>query len=260
MAHDSTPPWPGFVDALSSVLMMMVFFTLILVLVVATLSYMSGSKNTAVVGETASSSSPSESVNHQSRSATGRLQEALTQKAELSEEDIDPKESTYVLALEKLEQEKVLLQKQLNESQARIAQMEESRGKEVKLRSGDDKTPPPFTSKIVKGLDENNRIIILYNQLTSTLEENNKAEVLKWIGANKGAIAADGLSVVATLNLEGVPSTTANTVSFKRLYDLIRIINEEGGIPKSNIKFRALTEAAPGSNQVTISVNTSALQ
>ena len=257
MAHDSTPPWPGFVDALSSVLMMMIFFTLILVLVVATLSYKIGSTKTVVSEETASSS---ESVNHQSRSATDRLQEALTQKAELSEEDIDPKESTYVLALEKMEEEKTLIQKQLKESQARIAQLEESRGKEVKLRSGDDKTPPPFTSKIVKGLDEHNRIIVLYNQLTSTLEEENKAEVLTWIGANKGAIAADGLSVVATLNLEGVPSSTANTVSFKRLYDLIRIISEEGGIPKSNIKFRALTEAAPGSNQVTISVNTSALQ
>ena len=257
MAHDSTPPWPGFVDALSSVLMMMIFFTLILVLVVATLSYKIGSTKTVVSEETASSS---ESVNHQSLSATERLQEALTQKAELSEEDIDPKESTYVLALEKMEEEKTLIQKQLKESQARIAQLEESRGKEVKLRSGDDKTPPPFTSKIVKGLDEHNRIIILYNQLTSILEEENKVEMLKWIGANKGAIAADGLSVVATLNLEGVPSSTANTVSFKRLYDLIRIISEEGGVSKSKIKFRALTEAAPGSNQVTISVNTSALQ
>jgi hypothetical protein len=256
MAHDSTPPWPGFVDALSSVLMMMIFFTLILVLVVATLSYKIGRTNT-VASEEASSSS--ETVNAPSRSATDRLQEALTQKAELSEEDIDPKESAYVLALEKLEEEKALMQKQLQESQARLAQLEESRGKEVKLRSGDDKTPPPVTSRIVKGLDENNRLIILYNQLTSVLEEQNKAEMLKWIGANRGAIDADGISVIATLNIEGVPSSTANNVSFKRLYDLIRIISEEGGVPKSKIKFRALTEAAPGSNQVSISVNTSAL-
>ena len=256
MSHGSTPPWPGFVDAFSSVLMM-IFFTLILVLVVATLSYKIGRSNTVVSEEAASSS---ESVNHQSLSTTERLQEALTQKAELSEEDIDPKESTYVLALENLKQEKILLQKQLKESQARIAQLEQSRSKEVKLRSGEDKIPPPFTTKIVKGLDEKNRLIILYNQLTSTLEESNKVEMFKWINANKGEIADDGLSVVASLNLEGVPSSTANTVSFKRLYDLIRIISEEGGVPKSKIKFRALTEAAPGSNQVMISMDKSALQ
>lgn len=254
MAHDSSPPWPGFVDALSSVLMMMIFFTLILVLVVATLSFEIGRKNTTKT-EAASSS---QSVDYQALTSSERLQDALTQKAELGEEDIDPKGADYVLALEKLEQEKDILKKQLKASQSLIVELEASKGREVKLRSGDDKTPPPATSKVIKGLDEENRIIILYNQLTSILEDSNKTEVLKWIRANKAEIASNGLLLVAALNLEGVPSSTANSVSFKRLYDLIRIINEEGGVPKSKIKFRTLGEAVPGINQVLISVETSA--
>ena len=63
MAEDGSPPWPGFVDALSTVLMMMVFFTLLLVLVVGTLSYIvalkdaaptetTGSEETSVVAKT----------------------------------------------------------------------------------------------------------------------------------------------------------------------------------------------------------------
>jgi len=282
MADDGAPPWPGFVDALSTVLMMMVFFTLLMVLVVGTLSYMIAIKDTAVAQgvaeEPVDTVAASESIDYQSLSASAQLKEALTRKAELGEEDLDPKGSASVLAVEKLEMEKRALQKQLqaalaaaraSESKtqedagakaalqkalARIAELEASRGKDVELRAGEEKTPPPFITKLVKGMDPQNRIIILYNQLTSTLEDATKTELLKWIKGNQGAIAANGLELVATLNFEGVSSSTSNSVSFKRLYGLIRVINEEGGIPKSKIKFRALDEAVPGTNQVVIGV------
>ena len=282
MADDGAPPWPGFVDALSTVLMMMVFFTLLMVLVVGTLSYMIAIKDTAVaqgvVEEPTQTVAASESIDYQSLSASEQLKEALTRKAELTQEDVDPDGTVSVLALEKLEMEKKALQKQLQaalaaakasegkskedagakaalqKALARIAELEASRGKDVELRSGDEKTPPPFITKIVKGMDPKNRIIILYNQLTSTLEDSTKAELLSWIKTNQGAIASNGLELVATLNFQGVSSSTSNSVSFKRLYGLIRVINEEGGIPKSKIKFRALDEAVPGTNQVVIGV------
>ncbi len=142
----------------------------------------------------------------------------------------------------------------LEKALVRIAELEASRGKEVELKAGEEKTPPPFITKIVKGLDPRNRIIILYNQLTSTLEDGTKAELLKWIKTNKGAISSNGLELIAVLNFEGVSSSTSNSVSFKRLYGLIRVINEEGGIPKSRIKFRALNEAVPGTNQVVVGI------
>ena len=264
MAHDSSPPWPGFVDALSSVLMMMIFFTLILVLVVATLSYETGRKNKTTVEASADAVA---NAGVQSLSSSDLLQDALAQKAELGEEDIEPKGSDYVLTLEQLEKEKDLLKKELKASQARITELETAQtrmaqkdatpGKKVELRSGDGKTPPASTSRVVKGMDEDNRIIILYNQLTSILEESNKNEVLKWVRANSLDITANGLMLVAALNLEGVPSSTANSVSFNRLYDLIRIISEEGGIPKSKIKFRSLNEVVSGTNQVLIGVESS---
>ena len=282
MADDGAPPWPGFVDALSTVLMMMVFFTLLMVLVVGTLSYMIAIKDTAVAQgvaeEPTQTVAASESIDYQSLSASEQLKEALTRKAELTQEDVDPDRRVSVLALEKLEMEKKALQKQLEaalaaakageskskedagakaalqKALARIAELEASRGKDVELRAGEEKTPPPFITKIVKGMDPKNRIIILYNQLTSTLEDSTKAELLKWIKGNQGAIAANGLELVATLNFQGVSSSTSNSVSFKRLYGLIRVINEEGGIPKSKIKFRALDEAVPGTNQVVIGV------
>lgn len=284
MTDDNAPPWPGFVDALSTVLMMMVFFTLLMVLVVGTLSYMIAIKETAVaqgvVEEAPDIVAASESMEYKSLSASEQLTEALTRKAELGEEDLDPTGSASVLALEKLEMEKRALQKQLQaaldaakaapgktredasvradlqKALARIAELEASRGKDVELRSGDEKTPPPFITKIVKGMDAQNRIIILYNQLTSSLEDSTKSELLEWIKANKGAIASNGLELVATLKFEGVSSSASNSVSFKRLYGLIRFINEEGGIPKSRIKFRSLDDAVPGTNQVVISVGT----
>jgi hypothetical protein len=282
MTDDNAPPWPGFVDALSTVLMMMVFFTLLMVLVVGTLSYMIAIKETAVAQgvteEAADIVAASESMDYQSLSSGEQLTEALTRKAELGEEDLDPKGSVSVLALEKLEMEKKALQRQLQaaldaaraapgkaredesvkadlqKALARIAELEASRGKDVELRSGDEKTPPPFITKIVKGMDAKNRIIILYNQLTSSLEDSTKTELLEWIKSNKGAIASNGLELVATLKFDGVSSSASNSVSFKRLYGLIRVINEEGGIPKSNIKFRSLDDAVPGTNQVVISV------
>ncbi|MDD3312460.1 hypothetical protein [Pseudodesulfovibrio sp.] len=282
MADNGAPPWPGFVDALSTVLMMMVFFTLLMVLVVGTLSYMIAIKDTAVAQgvaeEPVDTVAASESIDYKSLSASEQLKEALTRKAELGEEDLDPKGSVSVLAMEKLEMEKKALQKRLQaalaaakasegknkedagakaalqKALARIAELEASRGKDVELRAGEEKAPPPFITKIVKGMDPRNRIIILYNQLTSTLEDSTKVELLKWIKGNQGAIASNGLELVATLNFEGVSSSTSNSVSFKRLYGLIRVINEEGGIPKSKIKFRALDEAVPGTNQVVIGV------
>jgi len=283
MPEDSGPPWPGFVDALSTVLMMMVFFTLLMVLVVGTLSYMIALKDTTLV-QAAPSTEMTETVSgkdgmeYDSFSAVERLQQALTTKAVLGEEDLDPNAAVSLIALEKLEMEKKALEKKLQAALAaakaskpaptedadtkaalekalvRIAELEASRGKEVELKAGEEKTPPPFITKIVKGLDPRNRIIILYNQLTSTLEDGTKAELLKWIKTNKGAISSNGLELIAVLNFEGVSSSTSNSVSFKRLYGLIRVINEEGGIPKSRIKFRALNEAVPGTNQVVVGI------
>ncbi|WP_319471407.1 hypothetical protein [uncultured Pseudodesulfovibrio sp.] len=283
MSDDSAPPWPGFVDALSTVLMMMVFFTLLMVLVVGTLSYMIALKDTTLV-QAAPSTEMTETVSgkdgmeYDSFSAVERLQQALTTKAVLGEEDLDPNAAVSLIALEKLEMEKKALEKKLQAALAaakaskpaptedadtkaalekalvRIAELEASRGKEVELKAGEEKTPPPFITKIVKGLDPRNRIIILYNQLTSTLEDGTKAELLKWIKTNKGAISSNGLELIAVLNFEGVSSSTSNSVSFKRLYGLIRVINEEGGIPKSRIKFRALNEAVPGTNQVVVGI------
>ncbi len=95
MPEDSGPPWPGFVDALSTVLMMMVFFTLLMVLVVGTLSYMIALKDTTLV-QAAPSTEMTETVSgkdgmeYDSFSAVERLQQALTTKAVLGEEDLDP--------------------------------------------------------------------------------------------------------------------------------------------------------------------------
>ncbi|MBI9080931.1 MAG: hypothetical protein JEY79_14480 [Pseudodesulfovibrio sp.] len=287
MSDEDAPPWPGFVDALSTVLMMMIFFTLLMVLVVGTLSYMIALKDTspgqaAANSEMAETVLASENMEYTALSAAERLQAALTNKAVLSEEDLDPNAAVSILELEKLEMEKKGLEKQLQaalaaakankdaskddvanksaleKALARIAQLEASMGKDVELKSGEEKTPPPFVTKIVKGLDPKNRIIILYNQLTSILEDDTKAELLKWIKSNKGAINANGLELIATLNFEKVSSSTSNSVSFKRLYDLIRVINGEGGIPKSKIKFRALNNAVPGTNQVAIGVGNTA--
>ncbi len=290
MADDGAPPWPGFVDALSTVLMMMVFFTLLLVLVVGTLSYVVSLKDeTAPSGSHGSSETHTvasiDSIEYAPMSATEKLREALTRQALLSEEDIDPNATVSVLALEKLEMEKEALAKQLAEALSamqasknaaaqaqaaltketkakadlqkaltRIKRLEASRGQEVVLKAGEEKKVPPFLTRIVKGMNSKNRIIILYNKLTSTLEPDTKTELLKWITSNKGAIHSNGLELVATLNFEGLPSSASNSVSFKRLYGLIRVINEDGNIPKSKIKFHSLDQAVPGTNQVVIGI------
>lgn len=283
MADESVPPWPGFVDALSTVLMMMVFFTLLLVLVVGTLSYMISLKTAAQVVASVDSEvvevvPSTKHMEYIKKSAVEQLQASLTKKAVLHEKDIDPNAAVSVLALEKLEMEKEELKKQLQAALAaaevnkgdqdddeevkaalkkalvRIAELEASQGKEVEIKAGEEKAPPPYITKMIKGLDSQNRIIILYNQLTSTLEDETKQELLKWIKSSKAAINANGLELIATLKFEGVSSSTSNSVSFKRLYGLIRVINEEGGIPKSKIKFRALDEAVPGTNQVVVGI------
>lgn len=282
MPQDGSPPWPGFVDALSTVLMMMVFFTLLMVIVVGTLSYMVAMRNASpTVAETQSTEivEASQAVSYaEPLTAAERLKNLLTSKAELKEKDLDPAAMTSLVALEKLKMEKQELQRQLQAAQkkakqqaalkkedeatqqalekalARIKELEASRGKDVEIKSGDEVNPPPFITKIVKGLDSKNRIIILYNKLTNTLEEETKKELLAWLAPNKAAIKANGLELTATLNFEGVSSSTANNVSYKRLYGLIKLANEKGGIPKSKIKFRALDNAVAGTNQVVINV------
>ncbi|MBG0776161.1 MAG: hypothetical protein H0S85_06965 [Desulfovibrionaceae bacterium] len=279
--HDAGPPWPGFVDALSTVLMMMVFFTLLMVLVVGTLSYIVALKDAAptqTTGDTQVVASSQAMAYAAPLSSKERLEKALSTQALLDAKDLAPNSPASVLELEKLEMEKAALKRQLEaalaaardsgkavqdekaaklaleKALARIAELEASRGKDVEVKSGLEPKTPEFVTRIVRGLDPKNRIIILYNKLTSTLEDATKQELLAWLAPNKEAIAANGLELTATLNFEGVPSSTANSVSFKRLYGLIRVANEEGGIPKSKIKFRALEEAVPGTNQVVISV------
>lgn len=278
MSAEGSPPWPGFVDALSTVLMMMVFFTLLMVLVVGTLSYMVALRNASPVTsspneeEVVAASQPMQYV--QPLSAAERLEKALGTKAMLEDNDLDPSAVVSVIAMEKLQMEKQELMRQLKEAKdkaaapkedeatkkalekalARIAELEASRGKEVDLQSGQEVKTPPFITKIVKGMDASNRIIILYNQLTSTLEDETRRELLEWLEPNRAAIDANGLELTATLNFEGVSSSTSNSVSYKRLYGLIKLANEQGGIPKSKIKFRALENAVLGTNQVVINV------
>ena len=211
-------------------------------------------------------------------SSVERLQKALTSRADLEQQDLDPNAVVSVLAVEKLEMEKAALKTQLaamlaaagdnkkkatddtatklalEKALARIAELEATQGRDVEVKAGEQPKSPKFVTKIVKGMDPKNRIIILFNQLTSTLEDTTKKEFLSWLIPNKNAIEVNGLELTATMNFEGVPSSTANSVSYKRLYALIRVANEEGGIPKSKIKFRALEEAVPGTNQVVVGV------
>lgn len=279
MPEDSSPPWPGFVDALSTVLMMMVFFTLLMVLVVGTLSYMVALRNASPLTASADGEEVVEASEimetAQPMTAAERLQKALTAKATLEDKDLDPNAMVSLIAVEKLQMEKQELKRQLLAAQkkakefkkddttkkalekalARIAELEASRGKDEQLKSGEEVKTPAFVTRIVKGMDAKNRIIILYNKLTSSLDDDTKKAFLGWLQHNKGAINSNGLELTATLNFEGVPSSTANSVSFKRLYELINLANKDGGIPKSLIKFRAIENAVLGTNQVVVNVN-----
>ena len=60
--------------------------------------------------------------------------------------------------------------------------------------------------------------------------------------------------MAASLNHRGVSSSMANSVSFKRLYGLINTVTNKGGVSKKDIRFRALSDAVPGTNQVVISI------
>lgn len=282
MSEDGSPPWPGFVDALSTVLMMMVFFTLLMVLVVGTLSYMVALRNASPMttseneNEVVQASEPMQYA--QKLTAAERLQKALNTQATLEERDLDPNAMASVIALEKLQMEKQELTRQLQaalkkagalekdeqadeqtrkaleKALARIAELEASRGRDVELTSGKEVKTPEFITRIVKGMDSKNRIIILYNKLTSSVDDGTKQELLNWLDMNRGAIESNGLELTATLNFEGVPSSQANSVSYKRLYELIKLATDSGKIAKSLIKFRALDNAVQGTNQVVVNV------
>lgn len=296
MSADSGPPWPGFVDALSTVLMMMVFFTLLMVLVTGTLSYIVALKEVKPGAATSTEqvetmvAAAQDLAFMEKPSSMDKLAEAMTQSAVLGKEDLVTSPPPQRFDIEEFEREKAMLQKRvaLAESAAWTAHLELQKVKEeqqkqqskkdpelaTKLQAAlekikrleaegavekevqteDEYVPPPFITKLVQGMSNKNRIIILYNKLTSTLEEKTESELLVWIKQNKPLIMQKGLQLTATLNHEGVSSSMSNSVSFKRLYGLIKFVNEQAQIPKSKIKFRALNEGVPGINQVVISI------
>ncbi|WP_320175366.1 hypothetical protein [Maridesulfovibrio sp.] len=299
MSADSGPPWPGFVDALSTVLMMMVFFTLLMVLVTGTLSYIvalkevkPGAAHSTEQVETLVAAAQDLSF-MEPPSSMDKLTEAMTQSAVLDKEDLVTATPPQPIDIEELEREKEMLQKRvaLAESAAWTAHQELQRLKEEvkkqqaskdpklaaklqaaldkikrleadgavekKIQTEDEFVPPPFITKMVQGLNNKNRVIILYNKLTSTLEEKTESELLAWVKQNESAIMSKGLLLTATLNHEAVSSSMSNSVSFKRLYGLIKFVNDQAHIPKSKIKFRALNEGVPGTNQVVVSVGSS---
>lgn len=283
------PPWPAFVDALSTVLMMMVFFTLLMVLVTGTLSYIVALKE---VNPGAASSSEqvetmvaaAQNLSFMERpSAVDRLEDALGSQVMLgkdelvgvapspgiSMEELERRNKELMARLAKAEKEARRaageLQKfkggsgedtaqKLQEALDKIARLEAAGATETKLKSKDEYTPPKFVTKLVSGVSSKHRVIILYNQLTSTLDEKTRAELIAWVDKNRTAIRQNGLNMAASLNYKGVSSSTASSVSFKRLYRLISIVTSEGKISKKDIKFRALSDAVPGSNQVVISI------
>ncbi|SDL56503.1 hypothetical protein SAMN05660337_3253 [Maridesulfovibrio ferrireducens] len=284
MSADNGPPWPGFVDALSTVLMMMVFFTLLMVLVVGTLSYIVALKE--VTPNASASTEQVETMvaasqdlaSPESSSAMTALQDTLNEAVVLKKEDLMPTPAQPEVTIEQIEQEKAVLQarlvkaeaaakkvrqvvndpvteKKLQQALARIAVLESSSGG-IEREIDAEETPQntPFVTKLVKGIDSKNRIIILYNQLTSTLEDSTRTELLSWIAKNKAAIMQKGLQLTATLNHNGVSSSMSNSVSYKRLYGLIKVVNQDGKIPKAKITFRALGDGVPGTNQVVINL------
>jgi len=282
MSSESGPPWPGFVDALSTVLLMMVFFTLLLVMVVGTLSYVVALK------EVTPSASASDSESAVSKNvgmledleektivtAVNKLQEVLNKAAVLTPDDLDkpavrvPDDEKEVQQL--IKEKKLLLKRvaaararamnaEAAAAQARKALEEANRviaasGIEEKIVNTDETAQVPFVTKLIQGMDDSHRIIILYNQLTSTVSEMTKAELLRWVAVNKDAINSGGLSLDAAVSNDEISSSTANSVSFKRLHTLIRILSEEGGIPKERIKFKSVSNALEGTNQVAISL------
>ncbi len=289
MSTDSGPPWPGFVDALSTVLMMMVFFTLLMVLVTGTLSYIVALKE-VTPGAKMSTQQVEELVavaNDLSftdkPSSMDKLQAALNNEAQLGEDDLmaDPnspeahlsildKENQELAArlakaeraakraiaeLNKLKKTKGAdTAQKLNDALEKIARLEAAGAVEKNIQTEETFEPPAFITKLVKGINKKNRVIVLYNQLTSTLEDNTKDELLDWVKQNESAIRQYGLLLTASLNHNGVSSSMSNSVSFKRLYGLIKVVNVDGGIPKKNINFKALSNAVSGTNQVVISL------
>jgi hypothetical protein len=290
MATDSDgPPWPAFVDALSTVLMMMVFFTLLMVLVTGTLSYIVALKE--VTPGAAASTEHMETMIAASQdlafmerpSAVDRLDEALGSQVMLGRDDLVGIAPAPGVSLEELERKNKELMarvtqaeksarsaageleklkggedddtaKKLQAALEKIARLEAAGSDERKLENKEEYTPPEFVTKLVKGVSAKHRIIILYNQLTSTLDEGTRAELLAWIKENREVIEQQGLMMAASLNHRGVSSSMANSVSFKRLYGLINTVTNKGGVSKKDIRFRALSDAVPGTNQVVISI------
>ena len=281
MAEKSGPPWPGFVDALSTVLMMMVFFTLLMVLVVGTLSYIVALKEvnpeaTVATEEPGSAEKAAKALpSPKPESSIQQLSEALKEETVLEQEDLEPVPIPPVVDIDELEQEKAKLKALLDRARAEIKELKKARSEETneelkkaleriaelesggeikKVKSEETYEPPPFVTKLVKGIGKENRIIILYNQLTSTVDDTTRKELLAWLKKNKQAAMSKGIRLTATLNHSGVSSSMSGSVSYKRLYALIKIVNEEGGIPKSKIRFKAMTEGVPGTNQVVIKI------
>jgi len=282
MSTDSGPPWPAFVDALSTVLMMMVFFTLLMVLVTGTLSYIvalkevtPGAANSVEKVETMVAAAQDLAF-MEKPSSMDQLQEALGNEAKLGQSDymaghaspvvsaaqLNKKNEELVARLTQATNELNKLKKnsdsdaeqKLKEALEKIAQLEASGALDKTIQNEDTYEPPAFVTKLVKGINNNNRVIILYNQLTSTLDEKTKVELMAWIKQNKAAIEQRGLLLAASLNHKGVSSSMSNSVSFKRLYGLINMVTTQGKISKKDIKFRALSDAVPGTNQVVISL------
>ncbi|WP_319760426.1 hypothetical protein [Maridesulfovibrio sp.] len=296
MSADSGPPWPGFVDALSTVLMMMVFFTLLMVLVTGTLSYIVALKEVNPGAATSTEQVETRVAAAQDLSfmekpsSMDKLAQTMTQSAVLGKEDLVTTPPPKRFDIKEFEREKEMLQKRvaLAESAAwnahvelqklkeekqkeitkndsnleaklqaaleKIKRLEAAGAEEKTVQTEEEYTPPPFVTKLVKGMSNKHRVIILYNKLTSTLEEKTESELLAWIRNNESLIMQKGLTLTATLNHEGVSSSMANSVSFKRLYGLIKYINTTARIPKSKIKFRALNDGVPGTNQVVVSI------
>lgn len=283
MASDGGPPWPGFVDALSTVLLMMVFFTLLMVLVVGTLSYIvaikevkppeGASSETDTTKAEASLNALAELEDKKVERAMKKLQEIMNKAAVLTPADLDvpldatPQQISDAEKLKKMKLEKKALNKLLVQARNRAVKAEDKAknlqealkdaqafGKKEEMENKEEIKKVPFVTKVVRGMDAQHRIIILYNQLTSTVDEETKQAVLAWVEENRSTIQAHGLNLVAALNHEGVSGSMANTVSFKRLYSLIRLLNVEGKINKDKISFRATATSLPGSNQVSISL------
>ncbi|WP_419779923.1 hypothetical protein [Maridesulfovibrio sp.] len=295
MSADSGPPWPGFVDALSTVLMMMVFFTLLMVLVTGTLSYIVALKEVKPGAATSTEqvetmvAAAQELSFMEPPSSMDRLTETMTQSAVLGTEDIVTSTAPTRMDIKELQREKERLEKRvalaesaawnahqeleklkaeqkqqttqnpqletkLKAALAKIKRLEASGAEEKNIKTEDEFVPPAFITKLVKGMNNKHRVIILYNKLTSTLEEKTESELLAWIKNNESAVMQHGLNLTATLSHKGVSNSMANSVSFKRLYGLIKFVNNKAHIPKSKIKFRALNEGVPGTNQVVVSI------